>query len=109
VITRALGAIADASADFSLIPVQAGSRILLCSDGVSAELGDATIAELLDSSLDARQAARSLVTRAVAVGGHDNATAVVIDVLGDLVHEDTAGRAESTVEDTIPRAEKGTL
>lgn len=108
VITRALGAIEDASADFSLIPVQAGTRILLCSDGISSELDDAIIAELLESSVDARQAAQSLVARAVAVGGHDNATAVVIEVLGDLVHEDTAGNFKPTAEDTIPRVDRGT-
>lgn len=107
VITRALGPVENANADYSLIPVRTGSRILLCSDGVSSELDDPTIAELLGAAADARQAARTLVEQAVAVGGHDNATAIVIEVMGETAHEETAHRVRRGAEDTVPRAGRG--
>lgn len=102
VVTRALGAVEDAAADYSLIPVSGGTRILLCSDGISSELDDSAIGQLLDIAGNAREAAQALVTQAVAAGGHDNATAVVIEVLGTHIYEDTAGRPSVPAEDTIP-------
>ena len=104
VITRALGALEDSPADYSLIPMVAGSRILLCSDGVTSELGDEELAHVLSLGEPASEAARNVVARAVAAGGHDNVTAVVISVLGDADQpEETEGRAhlQTQEEDTI--------
>jgi protein phosphatase len=58
---------------FSLLP---NSRFLLCSDGITDELSDAHISDLLD----ARSPADALVQAALASGGQDNATAVVLQV-----------------------------
>ncbi|MFT4287315.1 PP2C family protein-serine/threonine phosphatase [Nocardioides sp.] len=102
VITRALGAIAEAPADYSLIPVEGASRVLLCSDGVTSELADDLIASALATDLDAAAAAAALIRQAVDAGGRDNATAVVIDVRGGVVQEQTAGRGLAASEDTIP-------
>ena len=43
---------------------------------------DKEIVEILDSVADPRDAADRLVRAAVAAGGRDNATAVVVDVVG---------------------------
>jgi protein phosphatase len=48
---------------------------------------DPGIAAILARHDDPRDAADALVAAAVAAGGHDNATAVVVDVVG-LAHED---------------------
>jgi serine/threonine protein phosphatase PrpC len=82
VITRALGGVASAVPDFFHMMLPPGSRLMLCSDGVSGMLEAAAMAAILDAQGDARDAARRLVDAAVAAGGHDNATAVVVDVVG---------------------------
>ena len=57
--------------------IQEGSRILLYTDGVTDELPDETIQELLKQD----NPAEALVEAAVFAGGRDNATSVVLRVL----------------------------
>lgn len=82
VITRALGGAGSAEADYFVLPLAAAERLLLCSDGVSGMIDDEEIAQIMASSDDPRDAADKVVAAAVAAGGQDNATAVVIDVVG---------------------------
>ena len=82
VITRALGGTERADADYFLLPLASVERLLLCSDGVSAMIDDEAIRTVLVEAEDPRDAADQLVARALAAGGHDNATAVVVDVVG---------------------------
>lgn len=85
VITRALGVPEqrnEARADYFLLPLPAAERLLLCSDGVSGMLETDEIAEILRRTDDPRDAADAVVAAAVAAGGRDNATAVVVDVVG---------------------------
>ncbi len=82
VVTRALDDSDSAAADFFTLPVLAVERLLLCSDGITGMIDDATIAGLLGASPDPRDAADRVVAAAVEAGGEDNATAVVIDVVG---------------------------
>jgi protein phosphatase len=81
VVTRALGGMAS-EADYFLLPLAAVERLLLCSDGVTEMLDDARIADVLAGVGGARAAAEALVAAAVEEGGRDNATALVVDVLG---------------------------
>jgi len=61
-------------------PARAGDRLLLCSDGLSDVLDDATIAASL-RQIGAREAcARRLVDMALAAGARDNVSVVVADV-----------------------------
>ena len=82
VITRALGSPEGIQPDFFLLPLGSVERLLLCSDGVTGMIEDEEIEEILQSVADPRDAADALVRAAVAAGGRDNATAVVIDVVG---------------------------
>jgi PPM family protein phosphatase len=86
VITRALGDSTSARPDFFQVPLsvpRAGTeRLLLCSDGVSGMVEDEGLAAILGDCADPREAAERLVAAAVAAGGEDNATAVVVDVVG---------------------------
>ncbi|HEY8296027.1 MAG TPA: serine/threonine-protein phosphatase, partial [Micrococcaceae bacterium] len=79
VLTRALGAGESSQADFWLTPVHAGDRILICSDGLSGDVPDAEIEQILGSVRDPQEAAEALVSTALAAGGSDNVTAVVVD------------------------------
>ena len=82
VITRALGGRASAAPDFFHVVLPPGSRLLLCSDGVTGLLAADRISAILGERTDARDTAQRLVAAAVAAGGTDNATAVVVDVVG---------------------------
>lgn len=81
VITRAVGVGAQAEPDCWLLPGVEGDRLVLCSDGVTAELADEVLGEILAANLDPQRAADAVVAAVVAAGGRDDATAVVIDVL----------------------------
>ncbi len=80
-ITRALGADEKVDVDTTVLPIQAGDRVLLCSDGLSDMVPEARISELLiEYPDDPEGAARSLVSAALDAGGNDNITVVVVDV-----------------------------
>jgi serine/threonine protein phosphatase PrpC len=81
VITRAVGVYTSVEPDFWLLPPVPGERFLICSDGLSNEVDDDTIAGFLGGGADPAVTATRLVERAVANGGHDNISAVVVDLL----------------------------
>ncbi|WP_203338531.1 PP2C family protein-serine/threonine phosphatase [Nocardioides limicola] len=95
VVTRALGGPVECEPDFFSIPVEAAPRLLLCSDGISAMIDDSEIAAILAASPDPRDAADRLVAAALAAGGKDNATAVVVDVMG-LTEDEATYDADTT-------------
>ncbi|WP_139977643.1 PP2C family protein-serine/threonine phosphatase [Nocardioides litoris] len=82
IITRALGGRGRADADFFVLPLSGAERLLLCSDGVSGMIDDEQIGKILLTTSDPRDAADQVVAAAVVAGGRDNATAVVVDVVG---------------------------
>ncbi|MEJ7796809.1 MAG: protein phosphatase 2C domain-containing protein [Nocardioides sp.] len=82
VITRAVGGREPAEADYFMMPLPAVARLLLCTDGVSGMIDDEEIGRILDFAHDPSEAAEQLVAAALAAGGEDNATAVVVDVVG---------------------------
>ena len=82
VITRALGGPRLEPADLFLLPVGEAERLLLCSDGITGLIDDEEIEAVLTQSADPRDAADQLVAAALRAGGDDNATAVVVDVVG---------------------------
>ncbi|PPK70625.1 protein phosphatase 2C domain-containing protein [Actinokineospora auranticolor] len=81
VVTRALGSPMPPNPDLFPLPLTPGDRFLLCSDGLTGELDDDTIAGHLAGVADPREAADVLVRAAVAAGGRDNVTVVVVDHL----------------------------
>ena len=62
------------------IAAEPGDRLLLCTDGLTGELPDTRIAELLAAEPDDRRAAQALVEAALAAGGHDNVTVIVATI-----------------------------
>jgi serine/threonine protein phosphatase PrpC len=102
VITRALGESLGVEPDYFLLRLADAERLMLCSDGVTGMIDDAAIAQLLAEAADPRDAADRLVDAAVAAGGEDNATAVVVDVVG-LVADDhyDAERQHASLEEKL--------
>jgi|688.fasta_scaffold08471_10 serine/threonine protein phosphatase PrpC len=81
VITRALGVDAVVEVDTWDLPLVTGDRYVLCSDGLTNEVDDTGITEVLRSVTEPADAAAELVRRANAAGGRDNVTVVVLDVV----------------------------
>ncbi len=82
VVTRALGATGAVTADHVLARLDVASRLVLCSDGITDLVDDDDLARLLAEAPGPQEAADALVAAALAAGGIDNATAVVVDVVG---------------------------
>ncbi|MFE6997787.1 PP2C family protein-serine/threonine phosphatase [Microbacterium sp. NPDC057659] len=107
IITRALGAGSTGEADYWMLPAETGDRILVCSDGLSSEVGDDVIARILSQHTDPQVAADHLVSAALEQGGRDNITAVVVDAVHVRTRPQGAG-GDDTIDidvDTLPRAE----
>jgi len=58
--------------------VQAGDRLLLCSDGLTEMVANDAIAAALDAELDPEAAAKVLLAQANDAGGRDNITVVIV-------------------------------
>lgn len=82
VITRALGSDPHLQPDIYEINVETGDRLLICSDGLSGMLHDKEIEHTLCRVQDPQRCASQLVNEAIAAGGHDNVTVIVVDVTG---------------------------
>jgi len=80
VITRAVVTGAEPEPDYWLIPAGLADRVLICSDGLTSELDDEALRTVLASVADPQAAAQLLVDAALAAGGRDNVSAVVVDV-----------------------------
>ena len=86
VITRALGS-DDSRHDAWLLPVHTGTRLLVCSDGLTTEVPDDELRAVLTVGGRPEAVADELIRLARAGGGRDNISAIVIDTL-------SAGSAE---------------
>lgn len=82
VITRALGNDPTTTPDIYEVNVEAGDRLLLCSDGLTGMVFDDDIKTTLKRIKDPQRCASQLVNEAIANGGHDNVTVIVVDVEG---------------------------
>ena len=80
VITRSMGSDPAPEADVWVLPVRAGERFVLCSDGLSGELDDRDIQRIVAGTDDPQATAERLVAAAVEAGGHDNVSVVVVAV-----------------------------
>ncbi len=81
VLIRALGIEPELRLDHADIELAEHDRLLLTSDGIHGVLSNAKIAAILRENASAEATTELLVEAAMAAGGHDNATAVVIDIV----------------------------
>jgi protein phosphatase len=70
----------DLRVDFHRRTLKAGDRVLLCTDGLHDLVPPDRIAEVIESSSTPNMASAGLVSAALAAGGDDNVTAVVMFV-----------------------------
>ena len=88
ILTRALGVSSEVETDMWELHLRSGDRVLLCSDGLTNEVGMDEMTDVLVAESDPEAAARRLVDVANEHGGSDNITVIVVDVqVGDDVSE----------------------
>jgi protein phosphatase len=77
-LTQALGLERGIKPDVARVPLAAGDRLLLCTDGLTNMVDDARIAAILRKEDGAQAACDALTAAALDAGGVDNVTLVVI-------------------------------
>ena len=80
IITRALGTDDNSPPDLAEFPAEEGDILLLTTDGVLRHLDDDEIHDILASTKPLQTACDTLIETALAAGGEDNATSVLIRV-----------------------------
>ena len=103
VITRSIGGGMLTKPDTWLVPVERSQRLLVCSDGLTGEVDDATIARVLRAHPSPANAASELLQLALQGGARDNVSIIVVDV--DAVDSDDGWEDTNRllVSDTVPR------
>jgi serine/threonine protein phosphatase PrpC len=99
-LTNALGIGQECKVTTFVVPVADGDRFLLCSDGITEYVKEAEIGEVLSTMPSPARSAQRLVELALARGGGDNATALVVRVLeaGETARPaDLLKREEATI------------
>lgn len=83
VITRAVGSEPNVETDLWLMPVQGHQLFLVCSDGLNKELADQEIGNIIREYLEEAEPeatlAQTLVNEAIARGGRDNVSVVIVE------------------------------
>jgi len=109
IVTRALGADTIVDPDIWLLPARGRQTFLLCSDGLTKELSDDEIARIIvfHGSEQVRESdglpitlAERLVRAAVAAGGSDNVTVVIVE--SDVVGSDSTSSEDTVDRDAMP-------
>ena len=78
VLTNAVGYGTNFFLETRNLDLCSGDSYLLCSDGVSRQIPETEIREIMASGFPSSQKAQNLVDASLRHGGKDNATAVVI-------------------------------
>jgi len=78
VLTRSLGdRVMEVKPDIQQVVLDAGDRLLLCSDGLTDMVSDSGIASILDRGETAEKSCQALVDAALKAGGKDNVTVIM--------------------------------
>ncbi|HSD87064.1 MAG TPA: Stp1/IreP family PP2C-type Ser/Thr phosphatase [Kofleriaceae bacterium] len=86
VILQAVGLAPDVRVAIGRLELRRGDRLLLCSDGVSNQITDEELRQILTKS-EPREACETMIALANDRGGEDNETVIVADVLGEDLNE----------------------
>lgn len=78
-LTRAVGVEGSIDIDVMSVNAQIGDRLLLCSDGLSNELPNESIARLASSPVPLDDAVSELIDAAKQAGGRDNISVILLE------------------------------
>jgi PPM family protein phosphatase len=110
VITRAVGTEPDVDVDTFSVQGAAGDLFLICSDGLTDMVDEATILEAVEQNRgDLKAAAKALVNAANRGGGEDNITVVFFELSeeepGEKTEDTVVGSDLSGVADTLDESD----
>ena len=88
VVTRAVGATEGCSPDFWMLPMAAGERMMICSDGLLGDSAALDVRDLVKGAASAGETVERLLELALRSGARDNVSVVVVDVTSDETEED---------------------
>ena len=77
-VTKSIGLHSEVDAEIHTFEMREGDTVLLCSDGLTTEVGDQEIADILASAQTAQTACDRLTDAALRKGGADNITVVTL-------------------------------
>jgi protein phosphatase len=80
ILLRTVGTERDVDIDIFRVELEAGDKVLMCSDGLWGEVEDRDMESILTTYPDPRIASRELVRAAHHGGGKDNVTLLVVQV-----------------------------
>ncbi len=103
-LTRGIGVEETIAVDVMSVHAITGDRLLLCSDGLSNELDNDTLARLSSAPFTLEEAVVQLVEAAKEAGGRDNITAVLIEFDDVSVASSPIQRTISTTTPPVARA-----
>jgi len=83
IITRALGPEPDVDVETHTYRARDGDVFLLCSDGLTSMVDEATVERIVAASPDLDHTAQALIDAANAAGGRDNITVILFRVADD--------------------------
>lgn len=80
ILVRSIGSVPEVEIDLYHLEIEAGDRLMLCSDGLWGELSDDSLTDIMIANPDPQDACRALVDAANDNGGRDNTTLIVVNV-----------------------------
>jgi len=78
VLTRAIGTQIEVEAEINIALVNPNDIYLMCSDGLTDQVSDQKITDILNNAKDIKQATQTLIETAKEQGGRDNVTVILI-------------------------------
>jgi protein phosphatase len=81
VITRAIGSSEPTEPEITEVDLSPGDVYMLCSDGLTKEVSDETLRKILHAERNLSSACAELVQEALAGGGRDNITCLLVRIL----------------------------
>ena len=86
-LTRVLEASATSESKIERVTgtLAANEMILLCSDGLSSHVSDDQISSILDKNINIQEKVNHLIKAALAAGGKDNITVILVSAKKDLL------------------------
>jgi len=98
-VVRALGSSEDFRVSMRTVPLVAGDRFLLCTDGLSSTLDFDALWRIMRAPGTSQDLASELLAQALAWGSSDNISVVVVDVTEVDLQEDYSTRRYNDIPD----------
>jgi PPM family protein phosphatase len=81
ILLRVLGGAPEVDVELNEVPVRPGNYLLLCSDGLTRMVPDATMAEAIRRLRNPQRICDYLIDAANGKGGQDNITVVIVEIV----------------------------